>query len=172
MLKMVLIAVVASIGASIMFLASGFLMPREHRAQASQVFNAPQAKVWAFVADMRGAPVWQHGVSRVQQLPDMDGHERWRVFDSSGRVETYVTLLSEAPHRIVREVATGKGAPFGGTWTITLTAQGESTRVTVVEDGWIAVPVLRPVQRFVFGFNSGINAYLASLARAVGSQQK
>ena len=169
MWKSILYAVAAVVAAGAAFLGSGFLMPREHEAQTERLIQAPPARVWALVSGMDGMTSWLSGTASVVRMPDENGHAMWKVADRSGGTLVYVTRREEAPTTVVREVRDPAGN-FGGTWTITLAPEGGATRVSIVENGWIAAAPFRPVQRFIIGYDSAMNTYLDDLSRAAGSR--
>jgi uncharacterized protein YndB with AHSA1/START domain len=165
MVRTIIYVVLGIVGIVALFAASGFLMPRNHQARASALIRAPQAKVWTLVADLSRAPEWMSGVRAMTPEPAENGMPTFRQTGGSGDSLFYVTRESVPPTRVVREVR-DPGGNFGGTWTIELAPEGESTRVTIVEDGWIAFAPFRPVQQLLIGFDSTMKAYLADLARA------
>lgn len=154
-----------AIGIIILFLASGFLLPRAHMARASAVIAAPRDKVWKLIADMKNTPSWLADAQAVERLPPEDGREVWKQTGRSGGTLIFATLRSEPVHLLVRQ-ARDPGGAFGGIWTFHLTDEGAATKVEIVEEGWIAVAPFRPIQRFLIGFDTTMKSYLAHLSRA------
>jgi glycerophosphoryl diester phosphodiesterase len=89
------------------------------------------------------------------------GHERWRE-RADGEQVTYEVVESERPSRLVTRIA-DEDLPWGGTWTYELEDEGEQTRVTIREDGWVDNLVFRFFARFVLGYESTLEDYLTDL---------
>jgi hypothetical protein len=62
----------------------------------------------------------------------------------------------------------GEDQGFGGTWTYELAPDGDRTRVTITENGWVDNVVFRFLAKYVFGHDATQNQYLSSLEARFG----
>ena len=67
---------------------------------------------------------------------------------------------SVAPSRFVTKIV--DETAFGGTWTIEIAPVANGSRVTVTERGEIYNLIFRTLSRFVFGYTSTIDSFLAA----------
>lgn len=144
----------------------GLLLPRDHVASRSAVFAAPPRRIWEALVDTAKAPEWRSGLKSVEPLPPLDGKRRYREVTGFGPV-TYVVEEERAPELLVGRIA-DEGLGYGGSWTWELAREGDHTRVTITERGFITNPLFRFLARFVFGYEKTMETYLEDLARRVG----
>jgi len=142
-------------------LVGGALSPREHRVEESVVVAATPEQVYAAITDVSAFVEWRSGLEGVELLAG-EGHRRWRE-RADGEQVTYEVDEEDPPRRLVTRIA-DDDLPWGGTWTHEIEAEGESSRVTIVEEGWVDNLVFRFFARFVFGYESTIEDYLADLS--------
>ena len=57
--------------------------------------------------------------------------------------------------------------PFSGTWTYELRPSGSGTELTLTEDGEVANPIFRVMQKLFFSPYGTIDTYLADLQKRV-----
>ena len=164
----ILIAVGALVALIALVVIIGLLLPKEHRASRSKSFAYPPEKVWNTLTDFGNNTGWRKQLKQVQALPNRNGHAIWKETDKSGQAISYETLELVPQKRIVRKIADEK-LPFGGTWTIEVTAEPSGTMVTVVEDGIVYNPVFRFVSKFIMGHTHSIDTYLGDLERHLES---
>jgi len=145
----------------------GALLPRDHRATSTITLHQPPDSVWTVVRDLGGIPAWWHEARESVRLPDKDGHEAWRQ-KVGGFDMPLVVLESQPPRRLVTKIDSPAGAAFGGTWTYELTPDGDGTRISVTEAGWIANPIFRFMSRFLFGYYGSLDGYLKALGKRYG----
>ena len=150
---------------------AGLALPRDHRAARSIVVPRSPAEVWRAVRDVEGAARWRTGLVRVELLSGADEAPRWREHTRQG-VLTFV-LDEDAPPdgdragRLVTRIA-DDNLPFGGRWIFAIAPDGDGTRVTITEDGFVTNPLFRFLSRFVFGHAIGLERYLRDLGRHLG----
>jgi uncharacterized protein YndB with AHSA1/START domain len=118
----------------------GATLPVGHTATGSALIAAPPAAVYSIVTTAERATEWRPGVDHVTVLGAASGRFRW-VEDGEWGPITFEVLDFEAPRRFVSMVV--DHPDFGGTWSWTFEAEGEGTRVTVVEDGEVFDPIFR-----------------------------
>jgi len=144
----------------------GLMIPRDHVASRSATYAAPPERIWAVLVDTAAAPEWRTGLKSVETLPPLDGRRRYREVSGFGPV-TYVVEEERAPERLVGRIA-DEGLGYGGSWTWELAQEGDGTRVTITERGFVTNPVFRVLARFVFGYEKTMETYLKDLGRRVG----
>lgn len=144
----------------------GWLLPVEHEASRSAHFNQPPEKVYASVSDVAGYASWFEGVSRIEMLDSANGRTRFREHTNSGPIVMEVAE-AHAPSRFVTAIA-DPDQPFGGTWTFEIAPEQNGSRLTITERGEVYNPIFRFMAKFVFGYTSTMESYLASLARKLG----
>lgn len=167
MLKWLFAAALVLVGVVAVVAVIGWMLPRDHVAASSILVRAPADSLWQVVRALGEAAAWWPAVTRVERIDDQQGRELYRHhMKGSGPIPLLVTE-SHPPNRLVTEIATADG-PFGGTWTYEIAAEGEQSRVTVTERGWIANPIFRFMANVVFGVHGTIDSYLEALARHFG----
>jgi hypothetical protein len=115
----------------------GYFLPVHHEATRSAEFRKPPAEVFALVSDLKNYQTW------------------W----AEGTVKVAV-VESVAPSRFVTKIV--DETAFGGTWTIEIAPVANGSRVTVTERGEIYNLIFRTLSRFVFGYTSTIDSFLAA----------
>jgi hypothetical protein len=150
----------------VLLAAVGACLPRGHVATCAVRVNATPQDVWTVVADAASMPSWAPGVTATKRLPDRDGRPVWNVVTRQGSMPTVVEL-EEPPRRRVTRIL-DDGLPFGGSWTWEIVADGDGSRVTLTEDGFVKNVVFRALARFVFGHHATIEKFLAALAKRLG----
>lgn len=135
------------------------MLPREHCVERSRVIGAAPEVVFARIADLEGRVRWVPGLKSVS-------------VESGGRFYTEVhgmgplrmeILEIVAPERMVTRIADEK-LEFGGTWTITVVPDGEGSKVSVREDGFVKSLLFRFFAKYVFGHTRTMDRFLAGLA--------
>lgn len=163
-MKWVLIVVAVLVGLPLVMILVGTTLPREHVARVSIVLRQPPESVWAVVRDLGAVPQWWRDVRSTERVSGPDGRERWRQVSGSGAM-TIVVAAEEPPRRLVGQIESSPGAPFGGSWIYEIAPEGDGSRVTVTEQGWVANPLFRFLSRFVFGHYRTLESYLRALGR-------
>ena len=149
-----LVAIVALIGTR---------LPQSHRASVEHTLTAAPEVVWRTITDIESFPSWREGLKRVQRLPDRDGRPAWIEEGRSGKM-TLVAEHMEPPRLLVGRIA-DPGLPFGGTWTYEIVPVPGGSRLRITEDGEVYNPIFRFMARFIFGYESTIRGYMASLQK-------
>jgi ribosome-associated toxin RatA of RatAB toxin-antitoxin module len=143
--------------------AVGWMLPVDHQASRSAEFQRPPADVYALVADVRAYPQWWPEISRVEVMAESEGRLTFREHMSTGPV--VMTVRDATPPSTFVTVIDDPDQPFGGSWTFEIapTASGGS-RLTITERGEIYNPIFRALARFVFGYTSTMESFLAAAA--------
>ena len=165
---LILAALIVALGLTV-FIAGSF-MPREHVATSTIVIPAPADTVWATIRDFQALPTWWSDVERIEPLDDSAGREVWMHHMSSGALGIAVER-DEAPSILVTRMLADANAAFGGIWTYRLAREGDATRVTIIEAGYINNKVFRFLAGTVMGMHGSMDSYLTALARHFGSDR-
>jgi uncharacterized protein YndB with AHSA1/START domain len=152
-------------------MVGGALMPRTHVAASTMLIDRPVDSVWAAVRDFENLPKWWSDVTRVERIADASGQETWMYTMTTGQMAIAVESVDPA-RRLVTRIVADEDAPFGGTWTYDLVPEGDATRVTVTEDGYINNLFFRFVANVLVGVHGTADSYLESLARRFGQESE
>lgn len=144
----------------------GALQPVAHAVARRLRVHQPAATVFAAITDVAAAPQWRKDLKSVELLPAQDGKRCYREVSGFGPIDFRVEHEDPGKQLITR-IVTPK-SPFGGTWTFVLSASGDSTEITITENGEVYNVIFRALSRFVFGHTKTIDAYLTSLATKFG----
>lgn len=144
----------------------GSALPRDHVARMGIDLGSSREAVWSYVSDVGGAARWRSDLRRVDMKPAPDGILRY-VEVSKHREIPFEVVGREPPLRQVVRVL-DDDQPFGGTWTWELEATDGGTRLVITEAGFVKNPILRLVGKWFFPPTATIDAYLRSLAKALG----
>lgn len=161
-----LVAFAIVIGLVVAIVAYGSTLPREHLGTVRIALSASPQAVWAIISDPLAAGSWRKDVRKVEALPDRDGHRAWREDSGHGTI-TFV-LLEATPNRSMITRIDDDTLPFGGQWEYTLEQSGNSTVLAVTERGVVKPALFRFMSRYLFGYTSTMQTYLAALAVKLG----
>jgi hypothetical protein len=140
-MELVLTVVAVLVALVVIVALVGSRLPAAHSARRSAELSASPDRVWSAI--------------------NLAVRERW------GGV-SYEVVESVPPRRLVGKVVGSKD--FGGTWTYEIDTQGNATRLTITEDGWIANPFFRFLSRYVFGYSRTIETYLTNLQQTLARE--
>lgn len=144
-MKWALIVVGVVVALILLITVIGAFLPREHTASRALVLRQPPETVWATIRNLEAMGAW---------------------FPQGARVKVEV-VEERRPARLVTRIVPEPRAPFGGTWTYEIQAAPGGSRLTVTENGWIAVPPFRVVAQLM-GMDATIKQYLTALAKKFG----
>lgn len=139
----------------------GSTLPVAHTATVSAELDAPPHVVWELISDVDRYPAWRPDVEAVVRLEDRDGLPAWREEGRMGAM-TFRAEAWDPPRRLVARIA-DEGLPFGGTWTYEISPAGESSRLTITEDGEVYNPLFRFMSRYIFGYDSTMRAFVEAV---------
>jgi len=166
-MKWVLIGFGGLVGLIALMALIGALVSRDHRATSTVTLRQPRDSVWKVVRDLGNITTWWPAMEKAERLPDRDGHEVWRQ-KMSGFDVPIIVMESAPPRRLVTQIDPTAGGAFGGTWTYELASEGNGTRISVTEAGWISNPIFRFMSRFLFGYYGSLDKYLKALGSRFG----
>ena len=146
--------------------AIGSAMPRDHVATMSIQLKTQPGRIWAVVSDFTGAAAWRKELKAVRAEPPAGGAARFTESSSFGDV-TFEVVAQEPPTRQVVRIV-DEDQPFGGTWTWQLVPEGEGTRVTITEAGFVKNPMFRFMGSLFWSPTDTIRDYLKGLAAHLG----
>jgi uncharacterized protein YndB with AHSA1/START domain len=164
-MRYVYMAVGAIVALVVIVAVIGWMLPVKHRASVARVYQATPASLFSLVTDVSAFPSWRTGVSRVDTLPDENGHRRWKEITKNGPPITFM-VERVVPDRVLLGRIADTNLPFGGSWSYELTpAAAGQTKLTITEDGEVYNPIFRFVSRFVMGHEATINQYLSDVGK-------
>ena len=161
------------LGLVILFLhVKGKSLPAEHTSFAVIQLSATAEDVWNVIADAARQPEWFKQVTRVERLPDRNGHTVWK--QTMGRNSfTLEETTHEPPRRLVRQITDAHG-PFTGSWEFLLIpvpskdpARPAAVKVRITERGKINSTIPRAVLAMI-GEDKYLKQYLKALAAKLG----
>lgn len=167
MIHVVLYVVIAILAIVLAVTLAGLLLPRAHVAARTARLARPADDVWRAIRDIDGAPRWRRGLTSIER----QDAGRWREHSRHGVIaftlDEDVAPAGGAPGRLVTRIADDR-LPFGGRWIHVVAPDGDATRVTITEDGFVSNPLFRFLSRFVFGHATTLEHYLVDLGRHLG----
>lgn len=142
----------------------GRSLPERHTSRLTVVLPGARPAVWTVITDYARMPEWWPAVKAIR-LETRPNAEVWTWNkDSHGQEIAFRTKEEKAPARLVREIM-GDELPFGGTWTFELTDEGDHTRLTLTEDGFIKPPLFRAIARYFIGLDKTMQDFAANLEK-------
>ena len=132
----------------------GYCLPVKHTAALKRVINAAPDRVWERLVSFGKYPEWRKDVKQVEVLSVTD----WIETDKyNGKIP--FTIIQSEPGRILVTRINATNKPFGGSWHFLLEGNGNTTTVTITENGEVYNPLFRFVSRFIMGHTATIKAY-------------
>jgi hypothetical protein len=122
------------------------------------------------IADMERSPSWRTDITGVRRLADHDGHPVWLQITKEGNWPLEIAVEWPPAHLVA--VVADSSAGFGGSWIYDLGSEGNKTRLTITETGFVSNPFFRFMAHYLFGLSSGIDNYLIALGRRFGENVK
>jgi uncharacterized protein YndB with AHSA1/START domain len=149
-------------------MTAGFFLPRDHEAISAARFAVSPDSVWAVISDLEHVPSWRPDVTRMERLPDRNGHAVWLEVGQTGSLPYEVVEWVPSVRLALR--IDDPALPFSGSWTYAIEPDAGGSLVTVVERGTIKNALFRALARFVFGYHSTLDGYLRSLGTRLGEE--
>lgn len=135
----------------------GASRPADHVATVSRTVSAPPEAVWALISGLDDQESWRPDLVDVRRIGN-------RIEEHAVGGDVLVMEVDEerAPERLVTRII--EQSAFSGTWTFTLTPDGDGTRVEIVEQGRIPSPFVRALAAIFMDPNATGTSYLDALA--------
>jgi len=165
-LKVLLGLVVVVVALGLVMTLIGMALPRRHHVTSHALIGASPDSVWAAITDWPSSPSWRPEVTRVERLPDRNGHEVWNQTGPDGSWP--LEIVQSEPAALLVAAVADSSQGYGGTWTYRLAPEGDGTRVTITEDGFVDNPLFRFMANYVFGLRGTLNGYLEGLGQRFG----
>lgn len=154
----------APIGAGVIVYGVGAMLPARHVAAHDALIGAPVAAVAERIRGVETQPQWRSGVKGIDVLERRPNGLLY--VEKSGGDAIRFDFAEEQPGTLFRSTIADPELPFGGSWTISLTPEGNGTRVRIEEKGEVRNPIYRFFSALVFGHDGTIKTYLADLAKS------
>jgi len=139
----------------------GMSLPQNHTATRTIRLKQTPDSVWQAITDHAGQTQWRAELKKAERLPDVNGHEVWKEYNSMGEM-VVETVEFIPPRRLVGKI--GPGLPFGGTWTYEITPEASGCALKITEDGEVYNPIFRLVGKFMDP-TASMTAYMTGLAK-------
>jgi hypothetical protein len=147
--------------------ADGARLPYDHSVSVEGVVPAPQAKVFALIADFAHGSDWRPAVKSVTTLKPDNGRDHWVEYLDHGQFMTFLAVRTDPPMR--RDVTLDDpSASYGGTWTYELSPgpSPATTTLRITETGFIKPPIYRFVMAHVIGPTHNLDQYMKDIQTA------
>lgn len=140
----------------------GALLEREHRSSRSARIPRAPEEVFALIDDHENAARWRTGLSQVEVIDET------RFIERSGGDALPMRVVERRPpeRRVVAIDDPNLG--FGGTWTFTLERDGDGTRLTVTEQGFVNPAIMRLFARLLMDPAAAQVQYLRDVGKHFG----
>jgi uncharacterized membrane protein len=139
----------------------GRLLPVKHTASLQFSVGATPDKVWQRLADFSNYPNWRPAVKSITVRSTTE----WTEVSGHNDSLPLAIVASEPPNRLATQIQ-GKSLPYGGGWEFNLQPKGDSTLVTITENGEVYNPIFRFVSKFIMGQEATLKTYAADLQRS------
>src|SRR5688572_26933949 len=162
---MIWIAYIAGglVGLILLMALVGLALPRDHIAARRTRFAKTPGDVWRALTDLDGQTKWRRGLKRIEHV----GAKQFREHTTQGTI--LFEVVEDLPNeRRITRIADDK-LPFGGRWIYELVPDGDGTRLTITEDGFIKNPIFRFLSKTVFSTTSTIEKFMHDLGVHLGS---
>ncbi len=161
------------VGLVLIVLVVGAGMRAEHVAKASRVYDARPERVWTALLSIRQLPWDRSDLANIESPAEKNRvPATLEVLGSPIKIEA---PTQRPPVQLVVKTVE-PGLAYSGTWTIVLSPNGDTTRVTIVEDATIRSRVVRFFVRTILGEDvliegifRAINRKLTEGPRSIGS---
>lgn len=167
-MRYALIALAAVFLIALILVAVGASLPVRHHASREASYHRPASDIFRLISTPADFPAWRPSVTSVKILPDSGGRPRFQESGKNGSI-LYEVERTVPGEMLVTRIA-DRSLPFGGTWTYTLTPDGGSTTLRIVEDGEVYNPIFRFISRFVLGYNSTMDQFLRDVGKKFGEE--
>ncbi len=145
------------VGLVLLMASIGAVLPRDHVATRSATLSSSPSRVWSALTDLDRQPTWRRGLKRVELVSTT----QFREHTSQGPM--LFEIVEDIPERRRVTRIADDTLPFGGRWIYELGADGDRTRLTITEDGFIKNPVFRFLSATVFSKGATMENFLADL---------
>lgn len=135
----------------------GLCLPRQHTAMMSAVIPASVDQVWKRITTVADFPRWRKDMTSIQIVND----SQW--VENAGSMHVPMRMGERDSLKRAVVVINSNDLPFGGEWVYELQPQGNSTQVTITENGEVRQPFFRFVSAFIMGRTATMRKYLSSL---------
>ena len=139
----------------------GYLLPVKHTSSIQVSISASPAEIWARLTDFKDYPAWRSDVKSVNVRSSVE----WVEVNGRGDNLPLKIITQDTGQRLVTQIQ-GQGLPFGGSWEYRLKSNGDSTIVTITENGEVYNPMFCFVSKFIMGHNASLKKYAGFLDKS------
>ena len=150
----------------IVLLASviGRFLPKKHRVQASIDLDAQPEVVWDLLRDFEKYASWRSGLRRVEKINE----QSWLEVDRHRKKVIYGIAEEKSPTRLVVQIRSDN-LPYSGQWIYEISREGESTSLTITEEGEVYSPIFRFIGHYIMDKAASIKGFLLDVDQALKS---
>jgi hypothetical protein len=164
---LVAVVIVAVIGLAVLLISLiGWRLPRQHSVTRSILLHKTPDTIYAVTRDFAATPKWRADVREVTVTTASDGKVHFREDGKNGTVN--YELAEDVPGQRMVTRITDTNLGYSGKWTYVFAPEGESTRISITEDGDVSNVIFRFLSRYAFGHTATIDSYLKSLGQHFG----
>ena len=144
-------------------------LPEERSASRVVYFDQPADSLWRILTDYGGYATWRPEVSRVEMLPERNGHSVWREYDKRGRRATY-EAEETVPRSRLEVMLIDEGRGISGSLTMEIEPDGGGCFLSIKEKSYIRSPFFRFIASLFQRRASTIDARLRALGARLGQK--
>lgn len=171
---LLLLFIIPSITAAIIYYAAGLVVPASHIVSKSTSFKISSKKLWHILTSVSEYPKWQPKIDAIN-IDKVDLQENRIVFVeySTRKKQTVITQHEIIPFRrlirMINEDTTlsyqlNKKSSFSGSWSFELTEnEDNNAELKVTEQGIIKNPFTRVFHYFVLGYTYRLDRFFNDL---------
>jgi hypothetical protein len=139
----------------------GYLLPVKHISSVQVSISASPAEIWTRLTDLKDYPAWRSDVKSVSVRSAVE----WVEVNDRGDSLPLKIITRDIGQRLVTQIE-GRNLPFGGGWEFRLKNNGDSTTVTITENGEVYNPLFRFVSKFIMGHDATLKKYAGFLEKS------
>lgn len=146
----------------------GSFLPATHQASITVTVAMPREKVWALIDDVSAFPTWMPDITKVEMLPERDGHRVFR--QTQGRNSFVLEETVKEPPSLVTRTITDDNNMFTGSWEHRLEeVDGGRTKITVIENGTVNSAIPRAIMKLAVGHDFYLKKFAELLKSKCGT---
>lgn len=145
-------------GFLILFVLSGYLLPKDHIASVERTYSNPPQIVFDTVRNFSKYADWIDGLEKVE----VESDTTWTEIYASGDKIRFGIQEEKSPSYMKTKILS-EDLPFGGVWEFEINAEGSGSKLKIIETGFVTNPLFRILSKFVFGHTATMQSFLDNL---------